>query len=72
MSVVEHLVAQHFDMMMYQEMNVDHGFSVPMSIAFGPQRSMPSNSLSHSRSAVSILARRFGARSTPTLVISAC
>jgi protocatechuate 4,5-dioxygenase beta chain len=33
--LIEHLVAQHFDMMMYQEMSVDHGFSVPMSIAFG-------------------------------------
>jgi protocatechuate 4,5-dioxygenase, beta chain len=33
--LIEHLVTQHFDLMMYQEMNVDHGFSVPMSIVFG-------------------------------------
>lgn len=33
--LIEHLVAQEFDVTMYQEMGVDHGFSVPMSIAFG-------------------------------------
>ncbi|HWL19917.1 MAG TPA: class III extradiol dioxygenase family protein [Bradyrhizobium sp.] len=33
--LIEHLVAQEFDVTMYQEMGVDHGFSVPMSIMFG-------------------------------------
>jgi protocatechuate 4,5-dioxygenase beta chain len=33
--LIEHLVAQEFDVTMFQEMGVDHGFSVPMSIAFG-------------------------------------
>lgn len=33
--LIEHLVAQEFDITMYQELSVDHGFSVPMSIAFG-------------------------------------
>jgi protocatechuate 4,5-dioxygenase beta chain len=33
--LIEHLVAQEFDMTMYQELRVDHGFSVPMSIFFG-------------------------------------
>ncbi len=33
--LIEHLVAQEFDLTMYQELQVDHGFTVPMSIAFG-------------------------------------
>lgn len=33
--LIEHLVAQQFDITMCQEMSVDHGFSVPMSIGFG-------------------------------------
>jgi len=33
--LIEQLVAQQFDMTMFQEMSVDHGCSVPMSIAFG-------------------------------------
>jgi protocatechuate 4,5-dioxygenase beta chain len=33
--LIEHLVAQEFDVTMFQELAVDHGFSVPMSIAFG-------------------------------------
>ena len=33
--LIEHLVAQEFDVAMYQEMSVDHGFSVPMSVCFG-------------------------------------
>lgn len=33
--LIEHLVAQEFDVTMFQEMNVDHGFTVPMSVFFG-------------------------------------
>lgn len=33
--LIEHLVADEFDLSMFQEWQVDHGFSVPMSIAFG-------------------------------------
>ncbi|EKF20871.1 class III extradiol dioxygenase family protein [Nitratireductor pacificus] len=33
--LIEHLVAQEFDMTMFQEMTVDHGFTVPMSVFFG-------------------------------------
>ncbi len=33
--LIEHLIAQEFDLTMYQELQVDHGFTVPMSIAFG-------------------------------------
>lgn len=33
--LIEHLVAQEFDVTMFQELSVDHGFTVPMSIFFG-------------------------------------
>ena len=33
--LIEHLVAQEFDVTMFQELSVDHGFSVPMSVFFG-------------------------------------
>ena len=33
--MIEHLVAQEFDITMFQEWEVDHGFNTPMSIAFG-------------------------------------
>jgi protocatechuate 4,5-dioxygenase beta chain len=33
--LIEHLVAQEFDVTMFQEMKVDHGFTVPMAVAFG-------------------------------------
>ncbi|SLN71022.1 Protocatechuate 4,5-dioxygenase beta chain [Roseivivax jejudonensis] len=33
--LIEQLVAREFDMTMFQEMKVDHGFTVPMSVAFG-------------------------------------
>ncbi len=33
--LIEHLTAQHFDLTMYQELSVDHGFTVPMSVFFG-------------------------------------
>jgi protocatechuate 4,5-dioxygenase, beta chain len=33
--LIEHLIAQEFDLTMFQELNVDHGFTVPMSVFFG-------------------------------------